>query len=117
MKLTSWFLLLSTSVVCSLLLGTGLSVQSQSLSPGVEETFVPADGSINDLDGLQERQTQDWFPQNRPQWEEEALEVNDETYRPTVNDPDIIRREESEWRNRGSGDPKQTGSGIPLGEF
>ena len=104
----------------SVLVGLGAWGYHQPLfaqnAPVPAET-LPANGSINDLEGLQEREGTDWFSGGQYPLDEEELEINDETYEPTVNDPEIIRKEEQDWQNRGSGEPRQSGGGIPLGEF
>ncbi len=115
--------------VLSKLLGTTLTAIALGSShlataqtfdvPDNAEELLPATGNSQDLDGLQERGINDWFPQNGiSEGESETiLKIDEESYRPTVNDPQIIRNQENDWKNNASGDPKQTGSGIPLGEF
>lgn len=79
----------------------------------------PATGNIRDLEGLEERWVSDWFPQNGASEmpEEMPLGVNKDTYRPTVNDPQVIRNQERGWTNNAVGEPKKKGAGIPLGKF
>jgi len=102
-------------------LGNSPFAMAQTLNdPDNAEDLVPATGNIQDLDGLEEREVNDWFPQNgtsEGRSEVILLEVNEESYTPTVNDPQVIRNQENNWKNNASGNPKKTGRGIPLGEF
>lgn len=93
-------------------------VQGQTNGASALDT-EPVTGNIRDLDGLEERQLNDWFPQNgiSETLGETPLEINQDTYRPTVNDPQVIRSQENDWKNNATGDPKQSGAGIPLGQF
>ena len=92
--------------------------QGLNAPENAEELVLPT-GNSQDLEGLEERRVNDWFPQNgiSEGQSETLLEINEDSYRPSVNDPDVIRNQEKDWRNNTSGDPKQSGAGIPLGEF
>ncbi|MBE9239581.1 hypothetical protein IQ217_15515 [Synechocystis salina LEGE 00031] len=95
-------------------------VKAQSYNP--VEPFpedLPATGNINDLDGLQERQVEDWFPeQNTGTDSQTLLEINTTNTPPlSVNDRSSQIKEENDWQRSSSGEPKQTGSGFPLGTF
>ncbi|AIE73279.1 MULTISPECIES: hypothetical protein [unclassified Synechocystis] len=113
-----WKSILFAGTVFALAVPTG--VQSQSYAP--MEPFpqdLPATGNINDLNGLQERQVQDWFtPSNISTESQTLLEINT-TNAPglSINDRSSQIKEENDWQRTSSGEPKQTGSGFPLGTF
>jgi hypothetical protein len=111
-----------------LILGSGIAlvlissgeVRGQSLE--TMEPYpndLPATGNINDLDGLQERQVSDWFPQESIGTDSPTLlEINsDNSSSPIIKDRTTQIREQDNWQRNSSGEPKQTGSGIPLGTF
>lgn len=83
------------------------------------EELTPATGNIQDLDGLEEREVNDWFPENGTSEGRSGtiLEINQNSPPSTVVNPQIIGEQDEEWKNNTSGDPKQTGAGIPLGKF
>lgn len=117
---TTVLLKLGVTTVMAIAWGISPLALAQGLNrPENAEDSLPATGNIQDLDGLEERRMNDWFPQNGISGgsSETLLEVNEDSYRPSVNDPQIIRSQEDDWRNNTSGDPKQSGAGIPLGEF
>lgn len=104
----------------TLVLGSPTTVTAQSYNP--VEPFpedLPATGNINDLDGLQERQVEDWFPQqNMGTNSQTLLEINTTNTPPlSINDRSSQIKEENDWQRSSSGEPKQTGSGFPLGTF
>jgi len=104
----------------ALVLGSPLGVQAQSF--GTAEPFpedLPATGDINDLNGLQERQVGDWFPQQTVSNESQTLlEINASTYPTlTINDRSSQLIEEADWQRTSSGEPRRSGSGLPLGTF
>ncbi|MBE9203091.1 hypothetical protein IQ218_06010 [Synechocystis salina LEGE 06099] len=113
-----WKLVLLAST--AFVLGFPVTVAAQSYNP--VEPFpadLPATGNINDLDGLQERQVEDWFPQqNTGNDSQTLLEINDTNTPPlSINDRSSQIKKENDWQRSSSGEPKQTGSGFPLGTF
>lgn len=80
---------------------------------------LPATGNIDDLNGLQERQVDDWFPPENVSTDSQTLlEINsDNSGLDITNDRTTQIREQGNWQRNNSGDPKQTGGGIPLGTF
>jgi hypothetical protein len=80
---------------------------------------LPANGNINDLNGLQERQVSDWFPQGSISSDSQTiLEINPNNAPDlTINDRTEQIKEQDDWQRSSPGEPKQTGSGIPLGTF
>jgi hypothetical protein len=111
------------ATLMAIALGSSPVAMAQTLNdfdPDNAEDLAPATGNIRDLDGLEAREVSDWFRKNgisEGRSEIILLEVNEESYTPTVNDPQIIRNQENNWKNNASGNPKKTGRGIPLGEF
>ena len=108
------------SVGTALVLGSPEDVQGQSfntIEPLPED--LPATGNINDLNGLEERQVSDWFPQGSMSNDSQTiLEINSDNSAPgTTSDLTTQIKEQDNWQRNSSGDPKQTGSGIPLGTF
>jgi len=111
---------LLTATTLAIALGSANAVMAQGLNAlDNGEDLLPATGNIRDLDGLEERRVNDWFPQNgisegAPSG---VLKMNQDALPSPVVDPQIIRNQDDDWRRNTSGDPKQTGGGIPLGEF
>ncbi|MEY2984916.1 MAG: hypothetical protein RLZZ568_1533 [Cyanobacteriota bacterium] len=121
MTIHDFFILKQVGIAwVAITLGLSPLAWSQELNTGenVEET-LPATGTINDLEGLEERRVNDWFPQDSiSDGQTEAIfKINDETDQPSVNDSQIIRSQDNDWKNNTSGEPKQSGAGIPLGNF
>ncbi|WLT37984.1 hypothetical protein NON20_20620 [Synechocystis sp. B12] len=91
-------------------LGTPTTVTAQSYNP--VEPFpedLPATGNINDLDGLQERQVEDWFPQqNMGTNSQTLLEINTTNTPPlSINDRSSQIKEENDWQRSSSGNPNK----------
>jgi hypothetical protein len=61
----------------------------------------------------------DWFPQGNISTDSQTLLQIDSNNAPplTVNDTTTQIREQDNWQRNPSGDPKQTGPGLPFGTF
>jgi hypothetical protein len=122
MNIRFWLSGLLITTTTAIALGSVGTVRAQrptvpSTQPGVE-TDLPT-GNIRDLDGLEPREVNDWFPQNGISDGRSGtiLEINQNSPPSTVVNPQLIGGQDEEWKNSTSGDPKQTGAGIPLGKF
>ena len=108
------------STLVAIAVGSGNSALARPINASDlgTDTDLPT-GSIQDLDGLEEREVDDWFPQNGISGGQApgVLEINQNSPPSSIVNPQIIRNQDDDWRNNTSGDPKQSGAGIPLGEF
>lgn len=120
MNIHFWLSGLLTTTTLAIALGSGNSALARPVNaPALgTDTDLPT-GNSQDLNGLEEREVDDWFPQNGISGGQApgVLEINKNSPPSSIVNPQLIRNQNDEWINHTSGDPKQSGAGIPLGEF